>query len=106
MLFITGEKSRQNEIAAYFCTLYDETPKEYPNGAMMMFIPLNKGTIYTPEECTPYIFNNKSFLGDEAALCIGSLEDINTKIRLKNDQTITIHTLLKSIPMTQGMSWS
>ncbi len=50
MLFITGEISRQNEIAAYFHNLYDGTPKEYPNGTMMLFIPLNKGTIYSQKK--------------------------------------------------------
>jgi hypothetical protein len=105
-IFITGEKSRQNEIAAYFRTLYDGTPKEYSNGAMMVFIPLNEGTLYTPEERTRYIFNHESFLGEEDALCISGLQDINTKIRLKNDQIITIRMLLKSIPATQGMSLS
>lgn len=103
MLFIIGEKSRQNEIAAYFRNLYDGSPKEYPNGAMMVFIPLNEGTTYTPEERSRYIFNHETFLGDEAALCIGGLQDLNTKIKLKNDMTITIRMLLKSIPATQGM---
>jgi hypothetical protein len=106
MVYITGEKSRQSEIAAYFCSLYVGAPKEFPNGATMMFIPLNEGTAYSPEECTRYIFNHESFLVDEAALCIGGLQDINTKIRLKNDQIMTIRMLLKSIPATQGMSQS
>jgi hypothetical protein len=106
MLFIMGEKSRQNDIAAHFRALYDGTPKEYPNGAMMLFIPLNEGTTYSPEERTKYIFNHESFLGEEAVLCIGGLNDLNSIIKLKNDQQITIRMLLKSIPATQGMTRS
>jgi hypothetical protein len=80
MLFITGEKKKQNEIAAHFHALYDGTPKEYPNGTMMIFISLNEGTNYSPEEHTHYIFKHESFLGDEATLCIGGLQDIGINI--------------------------
>jgi hypothetical protein len=106
MIFVNAEKSKQNAVSTFFRTLYDGSPKEYPNGAMMMYIPLNEGTLYTPEERLRYIFNYESFLGEEAALCIGGLNDLNTPIRLQNDQMTTVRMLLKSIPATQGMSRS
>jgi hypothetical protein len=71
---------------------------------MMVFLPLTEGSLYTPEERHRFIFNHESFLGNEAALCIGGLNDLNTLIKLKNDQETTIRMLLKSIPATQGMS--
>lgn len=86
--------------------MYDGTPNEYPIGAMMLFITLTKGTTYTPKEHRHYIFNHNSYIGTEAAVCIGGLNDLNTIITLKTNRTITIHMLLKSVPATQGMGKS
>jgi hypothetical protein len=84
MLFVTAEKSKQNELTKFFRELYDGSPKEYPNGAMMIFIPLTEGTVYSPEERQKFIYNHECFLGDEAATCIGGLQDLNNTVKLRN----------------------
>jgi hypothetical protein len=44
MLFVSGEKSKKEELTNFFKTLYDGSSKEYLNGSMMLFIPLTEGT--------------------------------------------------------------
>jgi hypothetical protein len=104
MIFVTSEKSQQHALSVFFQQLYDGTRKEYPNGAMLLFIPLIDKTQMTPEYRNKIIYNHERFLGEEAALCIGGLQDLNTVITIKKGAKITLRMLLKSIPATQGMS--
>jgi hypothetical protein len=48
MLFICCEKSKQVHATEFFSTLYDGMQKEYPNGIMMLFIPINQSIMYEP----------------------------------------------------------
>jgi len=50
------------------------------------------------------IFNHDKHIGDETLFCIGGFNDLNTHITLKNDKSIPLHILLKSIPASEGMS--
>lgn len=103
MLFVSGERSHQETLINIFKTMYDGAPKEYPNGAMMVFLPLTDGSQYSPEYRTKIVFNHEKFIGDEAAICIGGLHDLRNMIKLKSGHEVTIRTLLKSIPASQGM---
>jgi len=40
MLFVSAEKSKQEKIITFMKELYDGEPKQYPQGSMMLFIPL------------------------------------------------------------------
>jgi hypothetical protein len=86
--------------------LYDGDTKEYPQGSMILFIPLTESTHYSPEYRTKILFNQDKFNGEEAAVCIGALQNLKTVIKLKNDSKVTLQSLLKGFPTTPRMSRS
>jgi hypothetical protein len=106
MLFISTEKSRQKEVATFFSELYDGSKKDYPNGAMMIFVPLYDGISISNQQRDKIIFNHESFIGSEEAISIGGLSDLNTSIKIKGGHSISLRLLLKSLPASQGMSRS
>jgi hypothetical protein len=75
MLFVSSEKSKQDQIINFFKKLYDGDTKKYPQGSMMLFIPLTESTHYSPEYRTKILFNHDKFNGEEAAVCIGGLQN-------------------------------
>jgi hypothetical protein len=105
MLFISAEKSEVPQLTMFFKSLYDGKPKSYPNGTMMVFIPLNDGTLSSAEYRSKIIYNHKQTLGDQMALSIGGLQNLNNMIQLKSlNQQISLQSLLKNFPATKGMS--
>jgi hypothetical protein len=104
MIFVSAEQSRAQETIDLFKQIYDGTPKAYPNGYMLLFIPLSEGQQPSPEFRSKVLFNHSQFLGDEAAFSFGGLQDLKTLIKLKNGTTVQLQTLLKSIPASKGMS--
>jgi hypothetical protein len=40
MLFVSSEKSKQEETSRLFKIIYDGTKKTYPDGSMLLFIPI------------------------------------------------------------------
>jgi hypothetical protein len=90
MLFVSSEKSKQEKIIRFFEMLYEGEPKQYPQGSMMLFIPLTKNIHYSPEYRAKIMFNHEKFNGDEAAVCIGGLKDLKTPVKLKNGATVSL----------------
>ncbi len=43
MLFVSGEKSKQEELTKFFNILYNGDSKQYHNASMMLFIPFTEG---------------------------------------------------------------
>ena len=41
MIFIRSERSKKEEATQFFLKLYDGTPKQYPRGDMLFFIPVS-----------------------------------------------------------------
>jgi hypothetical protein len=76
----------------------------YPNASMMLFIPLNKGTHYSTDYRSKILYNHEKFIGDEAAMCLGGLRNLNTEITMKTGHKLSTRQLLKSIPASTGMS--
>lgn len=104
MIFVHAEKSKQNDVACVLTKIYDGTSKAYPNGNMMLFIPLHDNIQYDAPYRQKVIYNHEQFLGDEAAIAIHGLQDLDYGVTLKNQQKITIRLLLRSLPATQGMT--
>jgi hypothetical protein len=105
MLFISAKKSKVPQLTLFFKSLYDGKPKSYPNGTMMVFIPLNDGTLSSAEYHSKILYNHEQFLGDQMALSIGGLQNLNNMIQLKSlNHQISLRSLLKSLPATKGMS--
>jgi hypothetical protein len=104
MLFVSAKKSRQEEVSDLFKSMYDGTQKNYPNATMMLFIPLQEIKLSSPDLRKKIIFNHEKYIGDETLFSIGGLQDLNTKVKLRNDKVITLRHLLKSIPASEGMS--
>jgi hypothetical protein len=104
MLFISSEKSKYEEATVFFKSLYDGSPKAYPNGSMMLFIPLTNCASASSEYREKIIFKHNKYNGDEEAICIGGLQDLDRKITLLNGKVISIRELLKSFPASPGMS--
>jgi hypothetical protein len=104
MIFVCAERSKQIEAAPILLALYDGTSKEYPNGIMLLFIPLHNGIQYEPSYRQKVIFNHKQYLGQETATSIHRLRDLDTPVKLRNDQTVTLRLLLRSLPVSSGMS--
>lgn len=104
MLFVSAEKSKQNDIAKFFSAIYNGTKKEYPNGTMMAFIPLNDGVKYTDEYRRKLIHNHESYIGNEEAISIRGLQELQQSVTITTGDTITIRELLKLLPAAPGMS--
>jgi hypothetical protein len=64
MLFVSAEKSKQERLIDFFKTLYDDEPKQYPQGSMMLFIPLTESSHYLAEYRSKIMFNHDKFNGD------------------------------------------
>ncbi len=59
-------------------------PKSYPNGSMMVFIPFSKGTHSSAEYWAKILFNHENFMGDQMAISIGGLNNLNNLIKPKS----------------------
>jgi hypothetical protein len=104
MLFVSAENFKQDEVSFIFKQIYDGIKKSYPNRYMLLYMPFQDMTNSTPEFRTKIAFNHEQYLWDEALLSIGGLNNLNTSIALRNGKSITIRTLLQSIPATEGMT--
>jgi hypothetical protein len=104
MIFIHAEKSKQHEVAKVLSNIYDGTSKAYPNGLMLLFIPLYDNVRYDADYRQKVLFNHELYLGDEEGITIRGLQDLDMHITLKDQKNITIRMLLRCLPATQGMS--
>jgi hypothetical protein len=104
LLFVSAERSKQDEVSSLFKAIYDGTKKTYPNGLVMIFIPTADIQKSNNDLRQKIIFNHESFIGEESYFSIGGLQNLKTLVLLKNGTSITLHHLLKSIPASQGMS--
>jgi hypothetical protein len=93
MLFVSAEKSRKEEVVSLFKTIYDDTSKSYPNGAMMLFIPTIDIATSSNDFQAKILFNHEKYIGD----VIGGFNNLNTSITLQNGKCVTIQYLLKSL---------
>jgi hypothetical protein len=73
---------------------------------MLFFIPFSSKleNNYTDEQRTKSLFNHTTFIGNEDCMAIYGLASLSNKVMLKDGSTITICTLLKSLPASPGMS--
>ena len=64
----------------FFLKLYDGTPKRYPRGDMLFFIPVTSKleAEYTDAQCNKYIFNHQAYLGEEDCFAIFGLANLDT----------------------------
>ncbi len=106
MIFVCSEWLTQVEVRDFFSKLFDETSKDYPNGIMLLYIPLNDNITYEPGYRQKVIFNHDNYLGNEAALCIQGMADLNTNAVLKNSTQVSLQLLLRSLPAPKGMQTS
>jgi hypothetical protein len=90
MIFVTAERSKQDAVREIFKTIYDGSPKAYPRGDMMLFIPTRNGEQYSNEQRDKIIFNHEQYLGEEEVTAIHGLQDLNTNIVLKGGKSTTI----------------
>jgi hypothetical protein len=89
-LFVSAEKTKQDEVSSLFKQIYDGTGKSYPNGYMLLYIPIQDIVTSTPEVRAKIAFNHEQYIGDEALLSIAVLNDLNTSVLLKNGKKVTI----------------
>jgi len=104
MIFISAEQSKTKETVDLFKHLYDGSPKSYLNGCMMLFIPLIDGQQPTPEFRAKILFNHLQFLGEEAAFSTGGFQDLKNIIKPRNGNSVSLCTLIKSVPASTGMT--
>jgi len=104
MLFVSGEKSKQEEIMEFFKAIYNGDSKQYPNASMMLFIPFIKGTHMAQQYRDKIIFNHQQYNGQGKVLAVGGLSDLQTEVTFKTGQKISLRSLIKSIPSTTGMN--
>jgi len=90
MIFVSAEQSKALETIESFKSLYDGGPKAYPNGYMMLFIPLFEGQQPSNEFQMKVLFNHDQYTGEEAAFSIGGLEDLKTQVKFQNGKTVSI----------------
>jgi len=106
MIFVRAERSKKILVQEFLLGLYDGTPKKYPRGDMLFFIPVTSklNDDYTDEQRTKYLFNHLTYLGDEDCTAILGFADIMNEVQLKDSSIITVRTLLKSLPASPGMA--
>jgi hypothetical protein len=102
--FVSAEGSKQDKVNSVFKAIYDGIKKKYPNGLVMIFIPIADIHKSNNDLHQKIIFNHENFIGDESYFSIGDLQNPNTLVLLKNGTSITLRHLLKSIPASEGMS--
>jgi hypothetical protein len=71
---------------------------------MMLFIPFTESTHHDANYCQKMLYNHNQFNGEEAAFIIGGFRDLQMLIKIRNGKEISLHTLLKGIAVSQGMS--
>jgi hypothetical protein len=104
MLFVSAEKSKVSQLTALFKSIYDGKPKAYPNGSMMVFIPFSEGTHSSADYRAKILFNHENYMGDQMAISIGGLNNLNNLIQLKSmTQKISLRALMKSLLASPGM---
>jgi len=101
---VSSEKSKQEEVSNLLKSIYDGTQKSYPNGSMMVFVPIADLYGSSSDFRTKLQFNHDKYIGDETLFCIGGFQNLNNLVTLKNGKSISIRMLLKSIPASEGMS--
>jgi len=107
MLFISAERSKQNELTTLYKTLYNGSSKLYPNCTKMLFISLTYDTLSSTPFWEKIYYNHEKCIGEETVHRIGGLQDLKTLIHIKGSpQQISIHTLLKSLPASPGITSS
>jgi hypothetical protein len=106
MIFVRAERSKKTLVQQFFLSLYDGAPKKYPRGDMLFFIPVtsNLENDYTNEQRAKYLFNHLTFLGDEDCMAVYGLACLSNEVTLIDGSTITVRTLLKSLPASPGMT--
>jgi hypothetical protein len=104
MLFLSGEKSKAMILTAFFKELYNGSSQGYPNASMMLFIPFNEETHLSSHYHEKILYNHQRYNGQCSVLAVGGLQDLNTVVKLKSGQHISLRSLLKSIPATTEMS--
>jgi hypothetical protein len=106
MIFVRAERSKKELVQEFLLNLYDGTPKKYPRGDMLFFIPVASKleNDYTDEQRAKYVFNHTTFVGDEDCMAIFGLVDLCSEVKLKDGSIITVRTLLKCLPASPGMS--
>jgi hypothetical protein len=106
MIFVRAERSKKELVHEFFLELYDGTPKKYPRGDILLFIPVTSKleADYTNEQRAKYLFNHTTYIGDQDCAAILGLSDLNNEVTLKDGSIITVRTLLKSLPASPGMS--
>jgi hypothetical protein len=104
VIFVSMEISEQQEMIGLFKQLYNGSPKAHPNGYMMLFIPLLENSAPTTGVCSKILFNHEQYNGDADAFSIGGFQDLKAIITLWNGDKVSLHTPLKSLPASSGMS--
>jgi len=105
MIFVRAKRSKKEEARNFFLHLYDGTPKKYPRGDMLLFIPLTSKleADYTDAQRAKFVFNHSTYIGNQDCTAIFGLADLNTEVSLNDGSIITLRTLLKSLPASPGM---
>jgi hypothetical protein len=105
MIFVRAERSKKELVQQFLLSLYDGTPKKYPRGDMLFFIPVTSKleNDYTNEQRAKYLYNHLTFLGDEDCMAVYGLACLTNEVMLKDGSTITVRTLIKSLPASPGM---
>jgi len=106
MIFVRAERSKKELVQNFLLTLYDGTPKKYPRGDMLFFIPIASKleNDYTDEQRAKYVFNHTTYVGEEDCMAILGLANLSNEVKLKDRSIITIRTLLKCLPASPGMT--
>jgi hypothetical protein len=104
LLFVSSEKSKQEEVSNLLRSIYDGTQKSYPNGSMMGFVPITDLYGSSSDFRTKLQFNHEKYIGDETLFFIGGFQNLNNLVTLKNGNSISIRMLLKSILASEGIS--
>jgi hypothetical protein len=71
---------------------------------MMLFIPPIDGHQPSSKFRAKILFNHLQFQGEDAAFSIGGFQDLKNMIKPCNGNTVSLCTLIKRIPASNGMS--
>ena len=77
MLFVSGEKSKQEELTKFFNILYNGDSKQYHNASMMLFIPFTEGMHMSQQYRYNILLNHLQNNDQGDVLAIGGLQDLS-----------------------------
>jgi hypothetical protein len=105
VLNINAEKTKADAALAFFQEIFNGTRSDAsPNEIPYLFVPTYR-KIFTENDIPRIIHDNEKHTPSFGVILITGLNKLDTNIRLKNNFTTSIRTILNSLPPPKGSQY-